>query len=229
MVRFESNGIQINLNFSDPLLISQGQKADQVVIRLLKSYFLRSDPVLVELNNRKLATLEEDEEYLVIRADVPRQMMSEEDRVAIENAAETLETVFASSVVLSFILNLFLSGVMSQLWNIFNTLQIILSLPLLAILIPANVALVCKVIDQIVNISLVDKQWLQDKVVVPIYGLRLSEAQLGQDLENASLLLNVFEIIAGVTLLMLLIGLCVCCKRSFPRCCPCFKKLITLA
>ena len=46
MVNFDSRGVQINLNFSDPLLISQGQEADTLVIKLLKSYFLRIDPVL---------------------------------------------------------------------------------------------------------------------------------------------------------------------------------------
>ena len=142
------------------MLISQGQDADQVVIKLLKEYFLRADPVLAALNSRSLAKLEEDEEYLIIRADIPRQFMSEEDKVAIENAAETFETILTASFALSLLLNLLLSGVMSQLWNIFNTLQIILSLPLLAILLPANVQLVCEVIDKIVNTALVDKQYL---------------------------------------------------------------------
>lgn len=46
LVNFDSGGIQINLNFSDPILISQGSEADTVVIKLLKSYFLKPDPVL---------------------------------------------------------------------------------------------------------------------------------------------------------------------------------------
>lgn len=36
----------IRLNFSDPLLISQSQKnADKIFIKLLKTYFLKPDPL----------------------------------------------------------------------------------------------------------------------------------------------------------------------------------------
>ena len=40
---FTPEGIKIKLNFSDPLLVSQGQDADQVRIKLLKSFFLTPD------------------------------------------------------------------------------------------------------------------------------------------------------------------------------------------
>ena len=86
--------------------------ADVVVIKLLKSYFLRPDPVLIMMQGRSLATIEEDEEYLIIREDIPRQFMSEEDKAAMENAAEAVESIFTTSLVLSFIINLLLNGVM---------------------------------------------------------------------------------------------------------------------
>lgn len=42
LTQFTEGELQIKLNFSDPLLISQGiDQADVIVIRLLKSYFLR--------------------------------------------------------------------------------------------------------------------------------------------------------------------------------------------
>ena len=40
---FTPEGIKIKLNFSDPLLVSQGKDADQVRIKLLKSFFLTPD------------------------------------------------------------------------------------------------------------------------------------------------------------------------------------------
>ena len=45
LTNFESGGISIYLNFSDPLLISQGPDADKINIKLLKSYFLQPDPL----------------------------------------------------------------------------------------------------------------------------------------------------------------------------------------
>ena len=173
MVNFDSRGVQINLNFSDPLLISQGQEADTLVIKLLKSYFLRIDPVLAMMQGRSLATIQEDEEYLIIKADLPRQFKSEQDRADMESAAETVETILTSSLILSFIVNLLLNGVMSQLWNIFNTLQIILLLPRLAVLMPANVELVSKVVQQIVNFSPVDKVWVQEQIIAPVFSFDL--------------------------------------------------------
>ena len=65
--------------------------------------------------------------------------------VSLEGTAESLEGLLSSSFGMTFLLNLFLNGVMSQLWNIFNTLQIILALPLLAVVMPANVIFVKKV------------------------------------------------------------------------------------
>ena len=40
---FSPEGINIALNFSDPLLVSQGQEADMVKVMLLKSFFLQAD------------------------------------------------------------------------------------------------------------------------------------------------------------------------------------------
>ena len=40
LTTFKAGGISINLNFSDPLLVSQGESADLIKINLLKSYFL---------------------------------------------------------------------------------------------------------------------------------------------------------------------------------------------
>ena len=193
-----------------------------MVIKLLKSYFLKPDPVLSQLQARSLATMEEDEDYIVIREKIPRQFMSEEERAVIESTAETVEDILTTSIVLSFILNLLLSGVMSQLWNIFNTLQIILLLPHLAVLMPANVELVEEVINQIVNFSPIDKVWLQEEVVAPVLDLDLEETEVGKNLEDNSLLLNVLELLLIITVLGVLISFCACCKCCvIPRCCPC--------
>jgi len=40
LTNFSESGIEVHLDFSDPLLISAGQDADQVRIKLLKTFFL---------------------------------------------------------------------------------------------------------------------------------------------------------------------------------------------
>ena len=67
------------MNFSDPILISQGDIADQVQIKLLKSYFMRPSTVLAALQNRGLSNIIEDEEYVTILKEIPRQIPSKEE------------------------------------------------------------------------------------------------------------------------------------------------------
>ena len=72
LTRFEPDGISVNLNFSDPILISQGAKADKIRIKLLKSYFMMPRYGNQIQYGRSLTEFEEDEEYLTIIEDIPR-------------------------------------------------------------------------------------------------------------------------------------------------------------
>ena len=71
---------------------------------------------------------------------------------------------------MTFALNLVLNGVMSQLWNVFSTLQIITAMPLLSIVLPANVIFVFDIVDGVVNFSIIPKETIQEKIVSPIFG-----------------------------------------------------------
>lgn len=71
LTAFTSYGININLNFSDPVLVSQGETADKIQIKLLKSYFLLTDPLLSSGYTRSLASsysprVIQDEDYIII-------------------------------------------------------------------------------------------------------------------------------------------------------------------
>ena len=62
--------------------------------------------------------------------------------------ADAIQDTLASGFIVSFALNLLLNGLMSQLWNTFNTMQILLILPLFASLyMPSNVLFVQEIID----------------------------------------------------------------------------------
>ena len=147
LTTFTSDGISIHLNFSDPILISQGFDADKVRIKLLKSYFLVVDPILslgftrslASTNTTSTSRMVEDDEYIVIEHDIPRQLRSIAEAVTLTETAEVVVDVLTTGFALTFILNLLLNGVMSQLWNIFNTLEIILALHMLSVILPANV------------------------------------------------------------------------------------------
>lgn len=217
MTEFKAGGIQINLNFSDPLLVSAGEEADRIRVKLLKSFFLVPDYGLALGYSRSLAQLQqqsfiEDDEYIIIEHDLPTMMKSLAELVSLEGTSETLEGVLSSSFGLTFLVNLLLNGVMSQLWNIFNTLQIILALPLLSVVMPANVVFVKKVIDGIVNFQIVDKETLRVKVIEPIFGPAAEVEGTKDEMESpkkTSLLVQMLQLILSAMIGLLLIFLLV--------------------
>ena len=71
-------------------------------------------------------------------SDLPLMMASQEEFQQLSDQAESTKTVMETQFLTSFILQVFLSGALSMLWNIFNTMQIILAFNLLLVTFPAN-------------------------------------------------------------------------------------------
>ena len=59
---------------------------------------------------------------------------------------------------------------MSQLWNTFNTLQILIALTQMSIVIPSNIKLVNDILEQIINFQPIDVKVVQKIVVSFMYG-----------------------------------------------------------
>ena len=152
----------------------------------------------------------------------------------MQEAVESAEGVLSAGFVLTFLLNFLLNGVMSQLWNVFNTLQIIMALPLLTVIMPANIIFVQKVVNDVVNFQVIDKQTLRETIYEPIFGSDEEEDNyddLDEDAsissntetEDRSLILSMMQLLLGVIIVITLIAILVLCKRKvLPRCCPCF-------
>lgn len=81
----------------------------------------------------------------------------------------------ASQFVTSVFLNIILSGTLSQLWNIFNTMQLLTSLPMFSIKTPGNVISLNERFNEIANFKIVEKEYLYDWIVVPVFGTESSE------------------------------------------------------
>lgn len=118
VVEFKSSGLDIQLDFSDPLLISQGEVPDQVIIKLLKSFFTQVDGA----SQRRRLQSDDESPYHEFIYDVPKQVKSKEELVSLESTTEAATQLIAGQFVTSLILNIVLSGTLSQLWNIFNTM-----------------------------------------------------------------------------------------------------------
>ena len=67
-------------------------------------------------------------------------------------------------MVISFIINLVMSGAMGYMLGWINALQMILHLPMLLILIPANVGAFFSIILPVVQFDLLDPEWTTELV-----------------------------------------------------------------
>ena len=73
------------------------------------------------------------------------------------------------------VLHIVMRGAMSQMWNIFNTMQLLTAIPLFAINAPSNVIFLNEEINKIANFEIVKKEQLYDWVVVPVFDTKTSE------------------------------------------------------
>ena len=64
-----------------------------------------------------------------------------------------------------------MSGILSMLWNIFNTLQLIMGTELLAILMPANIVYCFRLLVNTVNFQLIPKEDLYDTIIATPFSL----------------------------------------------------------
>ena len=71
-----------------------------------------------------------------------------------------------------------MQGVLKQLWNIFNTLQLITGIPSFGINTPSNIILINETVERISNFKLIPDGKIYDAIIVPIFGTSTSEEKL---------------------------------------------------
>lgn len=69
----------------------------------------------------------------------------------MEAVTQTAEQFILSQFVVTLIVNVLISGALAQLWNVFNTLQLITALPMFGINTPGNVIAMNKRFMEISN------------------------------------------------------------------------------
>lgn len=72
------------------------------------------------------------------------------------------------------VMQIFLSGALSLLWNIFNTLQLVIAMKLVLISMPANVELIYELIEETVNFQIIPKDDLYDSMIAGPFDLPTS-------------------------------------------------------
>ena len=137
------------------MLISEGEEPDKVHIHLAKDLFL-SRNIYDDVDDqnappsRLLSTIETRDE-LIFTVDLPKLLPNLQEGEELESQGDSANSAMKGNFLTSFITQFFLNGSLSLLWNIFNTLQLIIGLEYLSVIMPSNVALIYKTIKDVVN------------------------------------------------------------------------------
>ena len=154
-------------------------------VRLLKEFFTQIDDSKETSGQNKGRKLQEiidpTDLYHEFISEVPKQVKSAQELQQLESAVDSAQNFMLGQFMISFVVNLLLSGTLSQLWNIFNTLQLLTALPLFAINTPGNVIAMNTKFSEIANFKLVEKEQLYDWIVVPIFGTSTSQEKLVEE------------------------------------------------
>jgi len=225
---FSTQQIRVDLFFSDPLYVSLNSTMfDEVVVRMYKTFFART----LESAEKDLRDLHWDYnqtdprgDYYELRSALPPQVGSETEAVVLQ----VTTTVVTASLVIAFVLpasvQIAIRSAMNKMWSVFNTLQILTLLNLMAVSYPGNVSMVFDQIERIVQLEFIPK----DKIFEFLFG-EPDDEEAGADVKDLvlkkagfkkdNLMKSIFLFVVGLVLLAVLIGLVIWIGKK------CFSKL----
>ena len=108
---FEPTKLSLEVKFSNPTEVSQGDVQDKLVLSLLKEYLANdgtsppSKRMLATDNQSSIYT--ESLLYITLTVPLPQMMSSQEEKENIESAADTAETILFIQLIGPLVLQLF--------------------------------------------------------------------------------------------------------------------------
>ena len=135
VTKFESPELELKLNFSYPLFVSPLEVQDSLVFHV-KEW---GRPLFYSTSSEKYL----HENYWTLKRKVRKQMPDNMLSQSLQSGAGNSKIVLLALIAFTFFLNFALSGGMKYMVTLIRGLQIVLHLPLLKILMPANVCSLC--------------------------------------------------------------------------------------
>ena len=96
-------------------------------------------------------TAPDEEPYLFVRGELPKMVASEEELEVLESLGQSSKVAITAMIVIPIVLGIFLKGILSKLWSMVATLQLINVLSIYAVSFPANVIIAQKAANEIIN------------------------------------------------------------------------------
>ena len=87
LTSFNETGVTIQMNFSDPILISQGFEPDQLQIKLRKAFFLQPSTELSRSGSGRILSKKDTADFLTLISDLPKQLKSQSDLDSLKETA----------------------------------------------------------------------------------------------------------------------------------------------
>lgn len=83
----------------------------------------------------------------------------------VSNSAESGETILKICMIVMFLMNILLSGSGHYFSMLINSLQIVIHLPILKVIVPANVSMVFSYIIPVVMFDILEPDWTTELVL----------------------------------------------------------------
>ena len=125
----EEDTFAIQMEFSNPILVSASSQEDQLEIRFLERWVFNGSENTNTIYQGKL-----------VSSAIPPQI-SQSLFDSLNSVGASSSSGISSLLVGNFVLNILMSSSMSALWGMINSLQILIHLPIFSIPIPLNARL----------------------------------------------------------------------------------------
>lgn len=146
---FVKDTLSIKINFTNAIQISPNQDQDEIQINLTD--------VAMYLNSKSRIAFDKD--FWILKSKLRRQLQDSATMRTFAASSEGAADSMKGVLIMSFVLNIVLSGVMSYMVSWLNSLQMIIHLPMLRYMFPANVSSLYSLIMPVVTFDIIDPEW----------------------------------------------------------------------
>ena len=143
----DKDGLEIELDFNEPLDVSSGDEPDLLAVQLNLDQFKNE-------NGKGL------QESLVKYFQIPPQIATQAEADAVDVTCDATQASSQSLLGVNFLANLLLAGSLSQVWSMINGLQIVSVLPFFNAKTPGNVSFFNEFVNNLASFDFVDVNYL---------------------------------------------------------------------
>lgn len=144
VISFDQTSLSIEIDWINSYYISQGTDRDIMTVTLLQS-----DKFVSMQTGLPVPA------GLKISAKVPRQLPKSDASMTYIEATELSESITNAALVANFAVNVLMTGVMTYLWSMLNSLQIIAYFDLVNIVMPANAHQLFQILVSVATFDLI--------------------------------------------------------------------------